>query len=274
MAGSTSGSLAGSLSGSLAKAVGAAVDTTLLSIIYGSAVKVGLLGVPADITISTGVSKWENSVTPGTHDPIQGTADDQPAFTAVNAAYDNRATVEPDGVNDYLDVSDMTLSTNDRVGMQSLHAFDDVTDQSSSEAFSIKNAGTTVFIMNGRILTTGLDDEYQSRAILSDGGVLEAYETPEASADTAPHLHESHCYAAGYEARFDGTQHNDDIGAEVGGISGAMTQMSVGARAGGSTFSNSTITECVLTVGATAAQAAAYRTDRIAVLYPTTVTLP
>jgi hypothetical protein len=88
---------------------------------------------------------------------------------------------------------------------------------------------------------------------------------PEADNDTAHHLFETFMWAAGMQAFFDGQSMG--TGGDQG-IKQTVTHVSLGRSADRYGYAPVCISEVVVTEGRTPAQAAAYRTERIRVEYP------
>jgi hypothetical protein len=176
---------------------------------------------------------------------------------------DGHGAAQFDGVNDYGEAVGFSFQqgVNNQPSLQLVGSNDIVTDRVQIGA-SLLN-GTSTFFQVMQIRTVG-SDLYRTNGLIVGVPHNVDFLMPEASNDVTPHLHEGHAYHSGFQALFDGALQGTGGGS---GTQGTLTTFRVASNPLNQ-YAAIRVSEVVITEGRPPAQAAAYRTLRIAREYP------
>lgn len=211
------------------------------------------------------ITRAINVANPGTRDL---SFPNPPRFLA-NGGADGRGAAQFDGEDDYGEATGFSFPTGSQPSILVVLQFDDVSDRISVGVQLNDGTAQPMYFVHAAHFRTQSGDLYRANAYPRGAPHNIDYLMPEANNDLGPHLHETHLYASGMVAVYDGMVHGP-AGGE--GIAGPLTTLRVASNAlgggSGSEHAAAQISEIVITEGRTEAEAAAYRQERIRIEYP------
>lgn len=259
-AGTVAGTRAGAASGSVP------LPQDLLTIGKGAV----YLARAGQFEFSSGnqISKWFNAADPGTHDlVVEGGPG---ALWVPGGGIDGKGCVRFDGSTEYLTVTDFTWSSGGRPSMYLVNRLLNVTNVPDCRMTSLQQVSFVAAIaMQQRMNTFSTNDKFLATTYVGGGVTLE-YGTPEADgAPASEHLHEFHAYSSALTRLYDG---DPGTAVDPGALGNNLFRFVVGAYYNGSAFvnfANQEVSEIVLSdAAAGSSEADAYRSQRVAVEYP------
>jgi hypothetical protein len=181
---------------------------------------------------------------------------------------DGRGAAQFDGDDDCGSATGFSFAIGSHPSILVVLRYDDVSDRISHPVQLHDGTSAPQSFLNAAHIRTMSGDVYRANGSLIGVPHAVEYLTPEGSNDTAPHLHETHAYATGMMAMYDGSAFGPG---GANGISGQLVAVHVGCASfgpNGGEHAAAQISEIVITEGRTEAEAAAYRELRVKLEYP------